>query len=206
MALRVISHYPDINAIDVPRNIYIKVEFNSGIIPGSLDYTHLSVNDAATFATVPGSFGLEYTSSGVASIVVFQPLLNLTANNKYRVYVFAKPNSFISVGNEQLASTYMWEFTTGTTVLEGQMPEGIPSGELPSSGVVESGVIPSGIYTPEDVDTTTFSVVSTDPQNQEPNLPSGLASIDITFNLQIATTDLSELSDYITVEEKDVLA
>lgn len=206
MSLRVISHYPDINAIDIPRNIFIKVEFNSGIIPGSLDYTHLSVNDAATYASVPGSLGLEYTPSGVASIVVFQPLLNLTANSKYRVYVFGKPNSVLSVGNQQLDNTYMWEFTTGTSILEGQMPEGIPSGELPSSGVVDSGVLPSGVYVPEEVDATTFYVVSTDPQNQEPNQPSGLASIDITFNLQIATTDLSELSGYVTIEEKDVLA
>jgi hypothetical protein len=204
MPLRVISHYPDINAVDVPRNIYVKVEFNSGIIPGSVEYTHISVNDAATFATVPGSLGLEYTSSGVASIVEFQPLLNLTANTKYRVYVFGKPNSVISVGNEQLTSTYMWEFTTGTTLLEGQLPDGIPSGELPSSGVVdESGVIidDSGLA---DVVVSGFRVISTDPKNQTPNVHTNLSGIYITFNTNIASS-ISELSGLVSVVVNDVL-
>ena len=204
MALRVINHYPAINAIDIPRNIYVKVEFNSGIIPNSLEYTAVSVNDAANFTTVPGDLGVEYNSSGQATIVSFQPLLNMTANTKYKVYVFGAPNSVLSVGNEQLTTTYSWEFTTGISLLEGQMPAGIPSGEIPTSGVVPSGELPSGVYVPEDTDTTTFNVVSTNPQNQEPNNPSGLSSIDITFNLQ-AATDISELSGYITIEEKDVL-
>jgi hypothetical protein len=203
MALRVINHYPSINAIDIPRNIYVKIEFNSGIIPGSLDYTHISVNDAANFTTVPGDLGLEYTTSGIASIISFQPIINLTANTKYRVYVFGAPNSVLSTTNEQLANTYSWEFTTGTSLLEGQMPAGIPSGELDLSGVVEDAEA-SGIYVPADTDSTTFYVVSTDPQNQEPNIPSGLSTIDITFNLQIATS-LSDLSGYIVIEERDVL-
>lgn len=198
MSLRIISHYPAINAIDIPRNIYVKVEFNSGIIPGSLDYTHLSVNDASTYATVPGDLGVEYTSSGVSSVVSFQPLLNLTANNKYRVYVFGRPNSVISIGNEQLETTYMWEFTTGTSLLEGQMPEGIPSGELDISGIPggDSELSRSGI--------TTFYVVSTDPQNQEPNVATRLSGVYITFNTDVASS-LSELSEAITITEECVL-
>ena len=105
MSLRVINHYPEINAIDVPRNIHVKVEFNSGIIPGSLEYTHLSVNDASSYTTVPGDLGLEYNSSGQATLISFQPLLNMTANTTYKVFVFGAPNSVISVGNEQLDST-----------------------------------------------------------------------------------------------------
>jgi len=204
MSLRVINHYPEINAIDVPRNIHVKVEFNSGIIPGSLEYTHLSVNDASSYTTVPGDLGLEYNSSGQATLISFQPLLNMTANTTYKVFVFGAPNSVISVGNEQLDSTYSWEFTTGTTLLDGQMPAGIPSGEIPTSGIVPGGEIPSEVYVPEDIDTTTFYVVSTTPQNQEPNNSGTLSSIDITFNLHVAT-DVSELSGYITIEEKDVL-
>ena len=205
MALRVINHYPAINDIDVPRNVYVKILFNSGLIPSSLTYTAISVNDAANYTTAPGSLGVEYNTSGQATIAVFQPLINLTANTKYKVYVFGRPNSVLSTSNEQLATTYSWEFTTGTSLLEGQMPVGIPSGELDLSGVVDEEDVPSGIYIPEDEDTTTFSVVSTDPQNQEPNNPSGLASIDITFNLQIATS-LSDISGFVTVEEKEVLA
>ncbi len=205
MALLVINHYPPINGVDIPRNIHIKTQFNSGLIPNSLTYTTISVNDAGNYTTVPGTLGVEYNTSGQATIAVFQPLLNLTANTKYKVYVFGKPNSVISTGNEQLTTTYSWEFNTGTSLLEGQMPAGIPSGDLDISGVVESGEVPSGIYIPEEVDTSTFSVVSTDPQNQQPNNPSGLSSIDITFNLQIATS-LSDISGFVTVEEKDVLA
>jgi hypothetical protein len=191
MALRVINHYPDINDIDVPRNIYVKVEFNSGIIPSALDYTQVSVNDASTFTTVPGTIGVEFNSSGQSTIVVFQPTINLTANTKYSVYVFGKPNSVIGIDGTQLESTYKWDFTTGSDVIVGQIPKGIPSGEFSLSGILSGETAPL---------ITSFEILSTDPQNQEPNVPTKLSGIYITFNTDIASS-LLELSSSITIDE-----
>jgi len=206
MALRVINHYPAINAIDIPRNIYVKIEFNSGIIPGSLDYTHISVNDAANFTTVPGDLGLEYTPSGISSIIRFQPLLNMTANAKYRVYVFGSPNSVISTGNEQLTSTYSWEFTTGTGLLQGQMPTGIPSGALPTgipSGALPTGGHESGVYTEATI-SGELLLSSVYPLNMEPNVDTDIPYIKIKFDKNIASS-ASELSGLISVQVVDVL-
>lgn len=204
MALQVINHYPSINSVDVPRNIYIKVQFNSGLFPSSLTYTTISVNDAGNFTTVPGTLGIEYNTSGQATTVVFQPLLNLTANTKYRAYAFGKPNSVVSVGNEQLTTTYSWEFTTGTSLIDGQIPEGIPSGELPTSGEIPS----SGSFDPieilTDLEISGFRVISAIPKNQTPNVSTNLSGIYITFNAPIASS-VTELSGLISVAVKDVL-
>lgn len=200
MALRVIDHYPDINATGIPRNIYVKAQFSSAIVPGSLEYTTFSVNDASNFTTVPGELGVEYNSSGQAVIVQFRPILNLTAYTKYNVYVFGAPNSVISATGEQLSTTYTWQFTTGAGLLEGQVPAGIPSGDLDLSGVPggdATGVIASGI--------TSFYVVSTDPQNQEPNVVTQLSGIYITFNTDVASSD-AELSGAITIDESYILS
>lgn len=198
MALRVIDHYPDINAIDVPRNASIKIVFNSGIIPQSVTATSFSVNDSDTYSMHPGTLGIEYTNVGLCNTAVFQPTINFTANKKYTVYVFGTPNSVISIDNEQLLKSYTFEFTTGTGVLIDPFPEGIPSGDLPISGITESGtVILSGIA-------YTFAVQSTDPQHMEPNQSNTLSGIEITFNTDI-TSSLAELSGYITIEETPVL-
>jgi len=204
MALRVINHYPAINTVDIPRNIYVKTEFNSGIIPNSLTYTTISVNDAGNFTTVPGSLGVEYNTSGQATIAVFQPLLNFTANTKYRVYVFGKPNSVISIGNEQLVSTYSWEFTTGASLLEGQMPAGIPSGELGASGTIDTEEPDSSGVLVDDLEISGFRVIETVPKNQTPNVSTNLSGIYITFNAPIAST-VAELSGLVSVAVKDVL-
>jgi hypothetical protein len=205
MALRVVNHYPAINAIDVPRNIYIKIEFNSGIIPTSLDYTHVSVNDSFSYASVPGSLGVEYNVSGVPTIVKFQPSINLTASTKYKVYVFGKPNSVLSKTNEQLDNTYLWEFTTGTTVLEGQMPTGIPSGELPTSGTIEE--VPESILgdaTLDDLVASGFRVISTNPTNMSANNATNLSGISIYFNTNI-TSSIAQLSGLVSMTVTDVL-
>lgn len=199
MALRIIDHYPDINATGIARNIYVKAQFSSAIQPGSIEYNTFSVNDASTYTTVPGDLAVEYNSSGQSVIVQFQPLVNLTANTKYSVYIFGIPNSVVSSNGEQLTSTYSWQFTTGDSLLEGQMPAGIPSGDLDLSGVPggdATGIIASGI--------TSFYVVSTDPQNQEPNVITQLSGIYITFNTDVASSD-AELSGAITIEESFVL-
>ena len=211
MALRVIDHYPNINDVDVYRNIHVKAQFNKAINPQSLDYSHFSVHEKNTYTTVPGELGIEYNTSGQAVYAVFQPLINFTANTKYQVYLHKAPNSVISSDNEQLESTYSWEFTTGADILSGNMPVGIPSGSLPASGIpTVTGVI-SGVYIPASSGITTFSVTETSPQHQEPNVPSGLGAssgvdpIVVIFNLQV-DTPLSDLSGYVTITERDVLA
>lgn len=195
MSFRIIDHYPDINDEDIPRNIHIKVEFNKGVIPGSVKYNTVSVHDANTYSTLPGDLGVEYNASGEANKIVFQPSVNMTSGGKYRVYVFGEDNSVLSKDNEQLPETYVWSFTAGSGLYEGEMPTGIPSGTL--SGVV-SGVattIATGLA---------FSVSSTDPQSQEPNLTTSLSGVYVTFSHNIAST-LTELSGLVSVTETSVL-
>lgn len=199
MALRIVDHYPDINAVSIYRNIYIKAHFNKGLVPQSVTYSHFSVHDTETYSTVPGELGVEYDSSGNAIYAVFQPTINLTANTKYRAYLYGKPNSVIAAyTQEQLDDSYSWEFTTGTGILEGQMPAGIPSGALPASGVTSSGtaISYSGIYN--------FTVLSTTPQHQQPNVATKLSGIYIEFNTEVASS-LSELSGAISITETCVL-
>lgn len=200
MALRIIDHYPDINEIDVARNIHVKAQFDKAIVPNSVVYSHFSVHDSNTYATVPGTLGVEYDSSGTAIIAVFQPTINFTANTKYYAYLFGTPNSIISTDGEQLSKTYSWEFTTGTDILVGQMPAGIPSGAL-ESGII-SGVAVTDSGTP--ISDLYMTVTATDPQHQEPNVVTQLSGIYITFNMDIASS-LSELSGLITVTEDCVL-
>lgn len=200
MALRVINHYPPINAINVPKNARIKVEFNKGINPASVNYTSFSVNDAGTYSTFPGNLGVEYNSSGVCTTAVFQPLIPMTANTKYRVYLFAAPNSIISVDNEQLSTAYNFEFVVGTGLLAEEFPEGIPSGDLPTSGVEES-VVDSGIY---DLTISGLQVIKTWPKHQTPNVPIDTGSVTILFNTNLAMT-AEELSGYVAMTVTDVL-
>lgn len=197
MSLRVTEHYPGINAINIPRNAVIEVKFNKGILTGSLDYTHFTVNDFGTFTTVPGTLSVEYNDAGVSDTAVFTPTANLVANNKYRVFLYGRPNSVVSTDNEQLDTTYMFEFTTGDHTIEGT-----------GSGVSESGVAPSGTVLPTGnfpvEDATAFAVYSTDPQNQGPNNPTTLAGIYVTFTGNVANT-LAELSGLISIQEDPVL-
>lgn len=203
MALRVIDHYPAINSIDVPKNASVKVVFDTGIVPSSILPSTFSVNDASTYSTQPGILGVEYDSSGVCTTAVFQPLVNFTANKKYRVYLFNSPNSVISTNNQQLTTAYTFEFTVGTGILIDPFPEGIPSGDLPISGEPEySGIPDSELY--QNLITSGFQVIETSPKNQEPNVSVNLSSIIIQFNTDIAT-DVSELSGYITLTETNVL-
>ena len=209
MSLRIIDHYPEINSVDIYRNIHVKVQFNKAINPSALDYSQFSIHDASTFSTIPGELGVEYNASGQAVYAVFQPLINFTANTKYKVFLHRAPNSVISADNEQLDTTYSWEFTTGIDLLEGQMPVGIPSGTLPSSGIPDTPDI-TGVYIPSDAGVVNFLVTETSPKNQEPNIsaslgaPSGIDPIIVIFNLQI-DTPLSDLSGYVTISEQDVL-
>lgn len=199
MAIRVIDHYPEINAIDVPRNASVKVVFNKGVIPQSITDSSFSVNDALTYSTHPGTIGVEYTESGVCNTAVFQPLINFTVNKKYKVYVFNERNSVVSVDNERLLTAYTFEFTAGTGILADPFPEGIPSGDLPLSGMEYSEDVTESVTAIE-----TYTIITTDPQNMEPNIETQLSGVTITFSGNISSS-LAELSGLITVEETPVL-
>lgn len=199
MALRVVDHYPDINETGVPRNIHVKAQFDKAITPQSVEYTHFSVHEKSAYTTVVGDLGVEYNSNGEAILAVFQPDSNLTANTDYVVYVFGRPNSIVAGDGDQLEDTYSFEFRTGTSLLDGQMPAGIPSGNLSVSGVLASGVTTSGT-----VSGLYLRVLSTDPQHQEPNVATQLSGIYITFNMDIATPAL-EAAGLVTIEESCVL-
>ena len=203
MALRVINHYPAINAIDIAKNTSIKVEFSEGIVPSSVAYSRFSINDAANFTTVPGTVGVEYNSSGVCTTAVFKPELPLTSFNKYRVYLFPTPNSILSTTNQYLETAYTFDFTVGTGLLIDSFPPGIPSGDLPTSGtVVISGVPYNDQY--EDLLISGYRVIQTWPNHQEPNVPTNSGYINILFNADILTSE-SDLSGYINIKVTDVL-
>lgn len=205
MALRVVDHYPAINAINVPKNASVKVEFNTGIVPQSVLSSTFSVNEASTYSTQPGTLGVEYDSSGNCIRAVFQPLINFTANTKYRVYLFNAPNSVVSINNENLTTAYSWEFTAGTGVLVDEFPEGIPSGDLPASGdIIVSGVtLDSGLYTI--LETQGLLVTETNPHHQEPNVSLDTSGvITITFNTELLTSE-SDMSGFVSLTTNDVL-
>jgi hypothetical protein len=196
MALRVIDHYPAINTVGVPRNAHVKVQFNKAITPNTITYTTYSINEAVTYSTVAGNLGVEYNASGEAVYAVFEPTINLNAGTKYRVYVFARPNSIVSTDNEQLDNTYTFEFTAGSGLTYDETETGIPSGETSYGDDVdstESGVLTDGFY-----------IISTDPQDQEPNVDIVIDKIRIKFNAEI-TTSVEDMSGLISMSEVDVL-
>lgn len=198
MSLKVIDHYPHIFESNVPRNCPIKIQFGTGILPQSVVYTHFSVNDAATYISVPGTLGVEYVS-GVPTIAIFTPDINMTQNNKYRVFIYGKPNSIIDQDGEQLESTYSFEFTTGT----GLIPSGVSIPGIPSGTYYEdttSGEVPSESSS----DINSLSILEIYPLHQQPNVATNLSQIDIHFNMPITST-LEELDELVNLDIKDVL-
>lgn len=183
--MRIISHEPSINEIDVPRNSKIKIKFDTEIVGSSVTYMTFSVNDAKYYTAVPGQYGIEY-SSGVADTVVFTPDLDFSSINKYRVFIYGKPNGIFNIENKQLDTTYMYEFTTGSGFISDDNSNGIPSG------------------IPDVVDENTkLEVIDIYPKHQQPNI-SGVNRIDITFNMPI-TSSILELNDLISLDIQDVL-
>jgi len=192
MALRVINHYPPINEVDVARNASIEIQFNKGILPGSLDYTHFSLNDSHSYTTIPGVLGVVYNASGISNIVRFSPSINMTANTGYKFYVFGRPNSVLSTDNEQLETTYSFGFTTGTNVY------------ITNSGLVDSGVIDDSISSGVFSTTNILYITETDPVNKQGDVATNIGYVYIKFNGDISTTG-PELSGYISVTAEDVL-
>jgi len=199
--LRVISHIPTINATGVYLNDTIQVTFDKRIRPETVDYTTLSVNNHSTYVSVPGSYSIDYDSSGNALTAVFTPALLLTPNTNYDVYVYGNPDSILSLENEYVSTTYSFSFTTGINIWDSV--DG--SGELPASGLdpVWTGVL---LNIPPSVtgSIASFYVYSTTPRHQTPDVDIDISGIVITFTGTIQTS-LSEMSGYITLEEVPVL-
>ena len=124
MAFNIVSHYPDIFATDAPRNVRVKVTFNKGINPDSVESYKFSVMNASTYDVVAGVFSYEY-DAGVMTTVVFTPSSNLLPNTKYEVFVHGKPNSILAQDNSQLDDTYNFTFTTGVEVLDDADASGV---------------------------------------------------------------------------------
>lgn len=204
MSLRIVSHIPTINATGVYLNDSIKVTFDKRINVNTIDYTTFSVNDHDTFTSVPGGYSVELDSSGNAYTVVFIPNILMTPNRKYDAYLYGSPDSILSINNDSLDDTYSFTFTTGTGIWAEAGESGLPASGYGSS----SSPVFSGTYQPDE-DITSFSVISTDPKHQEPNVSrniSGFApsGILVSFNSYIASS-VSEVSGLITIQEEDVL-
>lgn len=201
MALRIVSHTPNINATGVYRNEDIKITFDKSIRPSTVDYTTYSVNDHSTFTSVPGTYSMEYNASGSGLTAVFTPSINMTANTKYDVFVYGSPDSILSLNNESLDQTYTFTFTTGTEVYDSSTGSGaLPSGEATStfSGTLNQ-IPPSATGS-----ISAFEVYTTTPKNQTPHITINTSGIDIVFT-GVIETSLSDISGYLTVEEDPVL-
>jgi len=183
--MQVIDHEPKINSVNVPRNVIIKVKFDIGIIGSTVTGLTFSINDSQYLTSVPGSYGVEF-SEGVMNTIVFTPDIKLLPNNKYRVFVYGKPNSIVGVDNSQLSSTYIFDFTTGILELNQDGTPGIPP------DYINDETIPI------------FKIVKVSPNHQQPNIKTDLSQIDIEFNGNITST-IEELNDLISLDIKDVL-
>lgn len=209
MPLKVASHFPTINQSGIFRNETIKVYFDRPIEPSTIDWQTFSLNDSYSFTTCVGTLAPIWASginlSGVTSGLAFTPTVTLLPNTEYNVYVYGAPNSVIAKDRSEMADTYNYSFITGTGYYTSTGEAGIPSG------------VPSGVYTVDLSGLTyleeltiddTFSVYTTLPKNQTPNVSglglSGYASIIVTFTGNI-TTNSGNLSDFISIVEESVL-
>lgn len=192
MSLRVISHEPNINATDVPINATIKVKFSNGIIGSSVSHMTFTVNDAQYFTSVPGELGVEFSQvendgvvENIMDTVVFTPDIKFNPNTKYNVYIYGQPNSIIGTDNSGLASSYIFEFTTGTTEINDDGSTGIPDDVVTTS----PGIL---------------NVININPKHQDTNIRTDTQTIDIVFNAPITST-IEELNELISLDIKDVL-
>lgn len=198
--LRVVNHTPGINATGVFRNETLHIYFNSAIQPNTVTWETVSVHDERTFSTVGGTLGAVW-ESGMVKEITFDPNIPFVANSDYNVYIFGKPQSILGLNGEEIENTYSWSFTTGTGLYTESGSGGLPSGTIPVSGTVPViSEIPEGA---EDL-IASFSVYSTTPKHQQPNVDINLSEIQIVFTGEILTS-LSDMSGYVTVEETPVL-
>jgi len=206
MALRVVSHTPAINATGVYINQSIRVTFDKRIQSASVDFSSYSVNDHNNFTSVPGSYSIDYcrTSgvlSGYATTAIFTPEGYYTPNTKYDVYVYGRPDSILGYDGDEISTTYTYSFTTGKEIYDDDGASGVlPSG---AAGTYFTGTL-SGIPPSVTGSISTFSVYTTEPKNQTPNVELSATGVYIIFTGTVASS-VSELSGYITIEQTPVL-
>ena len=201
MALKVINHTPTINSINVFRNETIRIYFDKPIEPSTVTWDTISIQEKSSFTTVVGNLGVEWTSSGTVTEATFVPTLSLLPNNEYTVYIFGEPNSIIAKDSSLIKDTYSFDFTTGTGYYDATGNTGVPSGI--TSEIYEEIVL-SEISTGDQSNITNFSIYSTSPQYQQPNIELMLSGIQIVFTGNITSTS-QEIADRITIVEEDVL-
>ncbi len=225
------GHYPAINQEVIPRNPEIRVIFNKALRTSSIDYRTISVHDEL-YTTIPGTTGWDYTSrgtpSGITNILTFTPSIMLASNTRYKVYVHRKPDSVLSVEDDQLDISYTFSFITGSGSTEGQnlsreeqleldlqraidLEDWTLAAEIQAllDGVDESGVLPvdpviSGQPVPEVI--TYLELTSTYPINGQGNVTlSDLKFIKLGFNDIVYTSGVA-LERYISVIKRNVLS
>lgn len=202
MSLKVINHFPEINATGIYRNEPIKIYFDSSIDQFSINWDTFSLNDSSTFSSVVGEIGPIWASginlSGVTSGIMFIPTVTLLPNNEYSVYVYGTPNSILSKTGIGLSETYTYNFVTGTGYYDSTGNAGIPSGV--ASGIYD--ITLSGILDFQEDEIFEFKVYKTIPKNQTPNVSGSLIQIFFTGNI---LTSSGEISNYITLDEETTI-
>jgi len=225
------GHYPNINQEAIPRNPEIRVIFNKALRTSSIDYRTISVHDDL-YTTIPGTEGWDYTSrgtsSGMANILTFTPSILLASNTRYTVYVHRKPDSVISMYDDQLDDSYTFSFITGSGSIEGQhltreeqleldlqRAIDLEDWELAAQiqalldSVDESGVLPtepviSGQPVPEVIED--LALTSSYPTNGQGNVSlTNLKFIKLGFNDVIYSSGIA-FERYISVVKRNVLS
>jgi len=201
MSLKITGHYPSINSTGVMRNETIRIYFNTPIEPSTITWDTISVQEKSSFTTLVGTLGAVWTSSGTVLEADFIPTLTMLPNNEYSVYVFGAPNSIIAKDGTLLNDTYSFDFVTGTGYYDSSGNIGVPSGI--TSGVY-TDITLSGINIIDQANINSFSIYSTIPQNQQPNVNLILNEIQMVFTGNITSTS-QEIVDKITITEEEVL-
>ena len=229
MALYISGHYPQIGAVDVPRNPVIKIYFNNPSNVSSINYKVLTVHDNL-YATVPGILSYQYTDagtpSGVPNILTFTPDAPLEASKEYAVYIHNDPDSVEDIYGFTLSDTIKFKFVTGITTLENSDPTPLEQLQIDLETAVanenwleaarlqvliDNGGIPpetGGSETAEDGiedGILDIRIQSTTPSNGESNVPLSKLPyyrIKFTDNVYISGIDMS---DYISLSYKNVL-
>jgi len=232
--LRILSHTPLINQINVPRNPVIKVTFDRDLNKDSADYRVISVNDT-DYVSVPGTINFEYvnsgTPSGIRSILTYTPAVLLTPQQKYNVFLYKTPDSILGEDGSFLTSDYMFSFTTGIELIDTNnvtyptddidrlkllLDNALSSGNYDDAAsiiedirLIEAGgsLVPSGtldVYVPP-TSIGKLSIESTYPINGQSNVKlDKLKFIKLSFN-DVPQLSGIDPSSYVEVSYKNVL-
>ena len=223
--LVVSNHYPNINEINIPRDVTIDIYLNKEIDTKSIKQNNIIVTDYL-YIPVKGEVSFKYTNSGtpsgIANILTFRPYTFLDPQTTYIVTIPKYPDSIKGIDSSFIQEAYSYRFSTGIISTSNTTPtyleqllmdlaaaiarqdwceaariQAIINGATNSCGIPISGIGPN---LPE-----SLIITNTYPINIESNIYlNKLQYIKLTFN-DIMPSSGIDYSYYIDVTSKNVL-